>query len=376
MSKTNGVFFNNMVTTSGQFYNNMVSTSGALYTSLYNDMINTSGSFYQNVNNTIGNRLITDNNFNAGLITTIGNNLIVNSKFNNSLVTTIGNNLSNTSSSFYNNITNVVGANMLDNTGVFFNTIVTTIGNKMSTSGFANTVGTFLLNNAQFNNGLVTTIGNNLMTNDTFNKGFVNTIGNNLISNSVFLNNLASTLSSTQNSYYTSLIGPIGTVSDSKSIYNSLAPFTLSCTTDNYGMLCSTTYNTKGPIMYDLGPTGGSFNTTYNFGKNAVLQIGDWKLSQGANGNLQFTNRKDSSSGMEIANINVQNATIGNIRTQSIVPLNNGGNVNIQRLETGNYVRLRSAADYGRSLDQNGELIRGWSNNNAPNQMWYIQPFP
>ena len=219
---------------------------------------------------------------------------------------------------------------MLDNTGAFFNNIANTIGNKFSTSGFANTVGTFLLNNTQFNNGLVTTIGNNLMTNDTFNKGFINTIGNNLISNSTFINNLASTLSNTQNSYYTSLVGPVGTVSDSKSIYNSLAPFTLNCTTGNNGMLCSTTYNTKGPVVYDLGPTTGSFNTTYNFGKNAVLQLGDWELSQGTNGNLQFKNQKDSSRGMDIANMNVPNATVGNMSgVNSNLNLNNS-NLNVQ----------------------------------------------
>jgi hypothetical protein len=54
-----------------------------------------------------------------------------------------------------------------------------------------------------------------------------------------------------------------------------------------------------------------------------------------------------------------------------------GGSVNIQRLETGSYVRLRSAADWSRSLDHNtGEqhaILH--PNGGQANQQWYISPF-
>ena len=159
-----------------------------------------------------------------------------------------------------------------------------------SNSGFANTVGNYLLLNGNFNNGIVNTVSNVLVSNGGFNSGLVNTIGNNLVANTQFIRSLASTLSDTSNSYYKSLIGPVGTVADSKSIYNSLAPFTLNCSTGNNGMNCSTTYNTTGPISYNLGPTTGTFSTTYNFGNNGVLAVGNWKLFQDKDGNLQIIN--------------------------------------------------------------------------------------
>jgi Collagen triple helix repeat (20 copies) len=46
--------------------------------------------------------------------------------------------------------------------------------------------------------------------------------------------------------------------------------------------------------------------------------------------------------------------------------------VNIYRFNSGSWLRLRAVADFSRSLDQNGERITAWSNNNGPNQQWFI----
>ena len=62
---------------------------------------------------------------------------------------------------------------------------------------------------------------------------------------------------------------------------------------------------------------------------------------------------------------------IPNLTTSAIYPISDNS-VNIYRLNTGTFLRLRSPSDWGRSLDQNGGLIRGWENNNGPNQMWHI----
>ena len=221
-----------------------------------------------------------------------------------------------------------------------------------------NTSGTF------FNN-----LSNNLMSDKNFNGGLVNTIGNNLIVNSAFINNLASTLSNTQNSYYTSLVGPPGSISDTKSIYNSLTPFTIACTTGNNGMVCSTTFNTVGPMVYNLGPTTGTFNTNYNFGKNAVLQIGDWKLSQSPNGNLQFINTQNSSSGIEVSN-----ATIGNTNTVNLSNVRRiyGGPENMIDVNTG---ILMSNWFSGNNVSVYGGVLTHTDASRPGNQGYRLGPF-
>ncbi|NDA63760.1 MAG: hypothetical protein EBX50_17275, partial [Chitinophagia bacterium] len=122
---------------------------------------------------------------------------------------------------------------------------------------------------------------------------------------------------------YKSLIGPVGNVADSQSIYNSLAPFTLNCSTGNNGMNCSTTYNTKGPISYNLGPTTGSFSTTYNFGNNGVLVVGNWKLFQDTAGNLQIINSGTTGT-LVSKNINLDGDVnaVGNISSKGIINAN------------------------------------------------------
>jgi len=185
--------------------------------------------------------------------------------------------------------------------------------------------------------------------------------------------------------------------------------------TPNFYISNNTSSNTLLPgnftngAFFSNGSTSGTLTYSYNNGLNVngILKLGNWRIYEGDDGKLHFNNVAggnndtsfdqsgaiNASGALNISgNANVQSLnasgalnisgnlkvngslSVPNIYAQSIQPQNGGGNVNIQRLETGSYVRLRAAADYGRSLDQNGELIRGWSNNNGPNQMWYIAP--
>lgn len=129
-----------------------------------------------------------------------------------------------------------------------------------------------------------------------------------------------------------------------------------------------------GPEPITNGIEGGP-NTTViqpNMIKTSNIRVNDFSnalnIGNGGDRQIIIANNENSNFGPGVY--------IPNLITKNIYP-KNYETVNIQRLETGSYVRLRPATDYGRSLDHNTGEQRAilYPNGNQANQQWYISPF-
>jgi hypothetical protein len=297
----------------------------------------------------------------------------------------------------------------------------------------ANTILSSLNTNLQKNTGFVDNVVNTMTTNSTFGNNLsdliYNKINNTPTSGNTVISKLAYNLA-TNPDYQYILQGPPGDILDPVSLQKTMQPKTLWCSNGTFGNIGNST-------LCNI-PNQPTFNTSSNTytANTSILQIGDWQIYQSTDGNLQFVNKNTklpnattifnrpvqfnsrlqvnntivadmissnnirpdsrsdkSSNSMTIGdsgrqlilkggttgdypyynpNNGADGVIIPSLVTNNISP-SGGRNVNINRLQT-EYVRLRSYADFGRSLDQNGERISAWANNNGPNQQWLIAP--
>ena len=314
-----------------------------------------------------------------------------------------------------------------------------TVGNKLSQLVYtqinnntgANTILSSLNTNLQKNSAFVDNVVNTMTTNSTFGNNLsdliYNKINNTPTSGNTVISKLAYNLA-TNPDYQYILQGPPGDILDPVSLQKTMLPKTLWCSNGTFGNIGNST-------LCNI-PNQPTFNTSSNTytANTSILQIGDWQIYQSTDGNLQFVNKNTKlpnattifnravqvNSGLQVKNTIVadmissnnirpdsrsgNSMTIGDgsrqiilqggnsgdypgynsnygpgviipsLVTNNISPLG-GGTVMVNRLNTGTWIRLRNASDLGRSLDQNGETIRGWSNNNGANQMWTIHNF-